>query len=726
VWAAVTQALPNLNSFIIGAADYVNAGAYREPEGLLVYPQVAGFELGQEQTDGKVTAIPVGMSAEMYLSSTSPKQHAGAILDGVDGDWGMQNRFGGGVGVEMFRTFLQGGPLSGIYCYTDEDRLRIVGGRYQFITMGSEDDDRQAGPSIYRIHRRVNYPMDAVYENVPQVLALEGPVYTGRQEFNSYREMDNLEGAPGETQRIALLHEYRGLDGTYILTSAASIVLQKRVGVRVPIEIVDPEDPPPPPDPAPTPQEIGPCGLQPPEYDGIQSPQDTGEDFATATKAFGERLLQAPSTSSPLANAMQVRGMADYILDWQARTGLDTLREQWKTGNRPKKIFGDGNQQFQLFNLSPAMWKCVPKYVELNLDPYSATKKYYLGRAAISITEDGGVVLQDAYGSQIMMSGGNIYLSANHDIIQVPGRNAVTTAGRDISVRAGRHLDLVAEEGRLTAAAARQATITGGIAGIGGVLIEGRGDLAEVVNGGENPGDTGGVTIKSNNDVSVRGSKVVIDARSPGWSARSGGGTVHLVAADAITWQSNNARSFGAMGAEFIAKVEGSEFVLGRKSIIHNLEVVGNLTYRNLLYAQSSQFAGYYTSRVLDRLRTYLTKAYAENTYGGTALKGKFLTSKQYNITSADSFVIPEPEWQLRARELLSASSSVLQTAMANTVWEGTAPMPGNESWQGNLVATVDTSSSGYKTDQGTSGEVTPGKFSAVRFQSGASLLKGI
>jgi hypothetical protein len=721
VWVAVTQNLPNLNSFILGAADYIEAGAYQEPQAFLVYPQVSGFDVTQvrdEDTDA-VSAEGALMSGPLYLKSPNPKNHTSGKVDTVDGDWVMHNRLGGGVGVEMFRSFLEGSPMSGVYCYSDDDRLRIVAGRYQFVTLGSEDEDKQAGNSIHRIHRRVNYPMDAIYENVPQVFRLEGPIFGGTQEFTSYREKDNLEGAPNETQRIALLHEYRGLDGTYILSSAASITIQKRVGVRVPIEILEPG---PPETNGQEESAIGPCGLAAPEYDNIQSPQNTGAEYSAATEAIGTRMYQSPAVKSPLANAMQVRQAADYILDWQARTGLDLLTAQWKTGNKPEDVFGSGGQTDQFFDGDPTMWKCMPQYAELNLDPYTATKKYYLGRACISVTEDGGIVLQDAYGSQLMMSGGNIYLSANHDIVNVPGRNFVTLAGRDAAIRGGRHVDITAEEGRLTATAAKQATLSGGLAGSGGVLIEGRGDLGEVVDGGENPGSTGGITLRSNNDVSVVGTKVTIDARAKGWSARSGGGSVHIASGDQITFKTNEGRTYGAIGAEFIMKCESESFVLGKKCILPNLELVGNFFYRKLLFISEGQNSGYYTSKILDRLNEYLTDAYDFDTYSGT-LKAKYLTSKQYNLFSAAAYTIPEPEWQIRALDLYGESSSLLQSAMTNSLWEGTSPLPGTARWDGESVAVVTGTSSEYIGD---TGFVTPGTVSEVTLVPSSNLRKGI
>lgn len=723
VWAAVSQQLPNLNSFILGGASYVEAGAYTEPEGLLVYPQVSGYEVTQERDEDteEVTATGTRMSGPLYLKSPNPKNHASGKLDAVDGDWIVHNRFGGSVGVEMFRTFLEGGPMSGVYCYVDDDTLRVVGGHYQFVSFGSEDEDKQAGPSILRIHRRVHYPMDAIYENVPQTFRMEGPVYGGVQEFISYRSNDNVQNEEQTTQRIALLHEYRGLDGTYILSSAASITLQKRVGVRVPIEILDPAGEPETNDQEEQP--IGPCGLAAPEFDNIQSPQDTGETFAEATTAFAGRVYNPTAGKSPLAVAMQTRQTADYILDWQARTGFDILQEQWETGQKPTQVFGTGGQNTQLMSPDPSMWKCVPQFAELNIDPYGATKKLYLGRASISVAVDGSVVIQDAYGSEILMSGGNVVISSNHDVVLNPGRNLGVVAGRDVGVRAGRHLDLTAEEGRLTAMAARQATISGGLAGGGGVLIEGRGDISEVVDGGENPGSTGGVTIKSNNDVSVVGTKVNIDARATGWSGRSQGGTINLVSGDMITFMSNNGATYGALGAEFIMKCANAEFVLGNKCILPNLELLGKFFYQQLIFGGDTQYGGYYTDRVLQQVQRYIIKAYGNDTYAGTELTGKYLKSVQYNLYSSAVYTLPEPEWQVRAKDIYSASSALLQSAMTNSVWEGTSPLPGLEIWEDNTLATVTGKSSDYI---GNSGEVTPGTISEVVLVPLGNLRKGI
>ncbi len=312
-----------------------------------------------------------------------------------------------------------------------------------------------------------------------------------------------------------------------------------------------------------------------------------------------------------------------------------------------------------------------------------------MGRALIQITEDGGIILQDANGSQIALSGGNIYLSANHDVISVAGRNQVIVSGRDTTLRSDRHVDINANTGRAVVAAAGELSLSGGHGGRGGVLIESKGDAEEVIDQGGLPGSAGGVVIRATKVFSVDCVKAHIRARRQGWSAASGGsGTILLDSGDQVLWRAKNDTYYGSFGANVFAHVSGADILLGANSFVPNLHVNTNLYYYRLLHTKDSQNARYVTDRLALGLSNTLFSVFDLGNAAVTRLETKFLGSAEYNITGPATFTIPEPDWQLRAKDTIPATSAALQALMHDQPYDGTSPLPGSAAWNGYGMTT--------------------------------------
>jgi len=690
VWVAYSPAAPVFNAVILGAATYVRAGDYKAPSPLLVYPQVSGFEPGTRS------------SGQAFEDFRKLRNYNSGILDTVNGDWIMHNTFGGALGVEIWRSFIQGGPMSGLYCYTEDNRTRIVGGTYELMTFAEEYEDRVQGPGLVQLGRQVYYPMDAIYDNVPQRLQVAGPVYGGHQEFHSYRAKNNATEQP-EADRISLLHEYRGVDGAYVLTSANSITLQRQVGVRVPLEIIVPNGGDEVADPATC--DTG-CGLA---ADLPEKPLDSG---ATNAAILQDMRLTMPDGVNPVAFAMNARGMADRLIHWQARGGFDQLTEQWTQGEKPEFVYQGKDNPDLTFTNSSGMWKSVPQMFEVVVEPYGKTKNMYFGRSIISITSDGSIVLQDAQGSQIMMSGGNIYLSAPHDVITVAGRNNLMMSGRDTAVRSSRHVDINANEGHFQAVSSGQATLAGGRDGVSGVHIESFGQY-NAATAGEQPATAGGVNIRANHQVGITAADIHLRAQGPqGWSSVSGGaGVISLDAGEQVNWRANNRAFYGCFGNTVSGKVAGGSFSIGQTAVFERLATTESLFYKRLYALADGAEVGYeyLLEDMLTPLGTYLDNALESETSPlnmGGSFTIKWLSSAQYNLHSSVDFSIPEPEWQNRARDLNEGITTgdapiILGSTFQDQDLSGTAPLPGKTSWAGYGMASLPYDTPDYG-DEGT------------------------
>jgi len=707
VWIAIDPFLPGNNGFILSGASYPIAPVPELVKQPLVFPQVAGFEFELQTTDDATTAVPKRYSAEMYAELKKLRYQNTGATDAVDGDWVIQNFFGGGVGVESFRSFLRGGPMSGLFCFSEDNHTRIVGSRFERITMAEEYEDRPMGPTLVAIGRRVYYPMDAVFENVPQVLEIEGPQYAGKQEYRTYRDKDNLASLDGDQQenvdpntwnRIALLHEYKGNDGTYILSSAGSITLQKTAVIRVPIEILEPETE------SENPNKF--CLFDTPNSELQPRPLDSGTSQQQAVQ--NQEYTQPNPAINPLLSAMQIKGMLRRILERQIRSGFKELPKQWtKKDQDPKFIWPEGDFTDGKPNIDAGMWQALPKMFCVTLGPYGQQKRFYLGNAIISITNEGGIVLQDASGSRILMEGGNIVLQAKHDVIVNPGRNAVTMSGRDVVVKADRHLDLNANLGRLTVVAADQLTLVGGLDGFGGVLLQSKGEYASRYDQPDMEVTSGALILRAKHMLDAQAMNIMITGSAPtGWSPNVfGGGRVAITADEETVFQSRTYGGLYSIGngiwgrysAGGPAGLAGDKyFHIGESCYFDTLTVNKMLFYRNWRHVRcdgiNNDTGGHYKIKeVLDKLEEFLeTWTFSQPTYFNVPEPTpKWLSSKQYNIESETDFTLPEPAWQAELVHNRPATSVLRTSTVSSNALNSTTPMPGKSAMDDYGLAMV-------------------------------------
>lgn len=687
VLLAVSPGRSAFNAFIIGGMDIVKAGTYTPPEGLLVYPQVAGYAYGER------------MSGAAYAKYPRLRNMGTGIQDQVDGDWIKHSRFGSALGVEGFRAFLQAGSAAGVFAYADDDHLRLVGSRFERYTFGEEYEDRQNGPSVNYIGRRSYYPGDALVDRQPQTLEVGGGAYFGHDQFLGAPELD-YEGSsvPEATQgRPALLHEYRGADGTYLLTSAKSIVFQKWVGIPMPVEI------------------RGSGAAAPTEEEAEDGPTCNGCELTADLRALPispGTTYQAVQESQPLASMLAGAGVpinpTRYVdqLIVQALAGFRGLPEQWQVKPIPTLLTGGVSTNQQYFR-DPHMWKSLPKSYALEVGPNGQVKRYQLGRGMIAILEDGSVVLQDPHGSQIALSGGNIYLQAEKDIISVAGRNKFDLAGRDAAVRADRHVDINATTGRMTAVAGSQMTIAGGLDGFGGVFIESQGQYDQTnAASGEQPATAGGVFIKSKTAVGVRAGSVMVQARNTGWSGtKDGAPTITLDAIGGIAWKAKNSK--GLFGSEvFFDLAGGFKILLGRTSVFENIAARGSggVLYKRIAYVGDDTSSYDYKLELQSdgatKLLDIANSAASPMTAGFVA---RWLSSEQHNLKDKGQFSLPRPEWQTQAIDQLPPASIVVQAVFRDMPMNGTSAFPGFVRWQADgLAISTDGLSVEYKPIDGT------------------------
>jgi hypothetical protein len=119
----------------------------------------------------------------------------------------------------------------------------------------------------------------------------------------------------------------------------------------------------------------------------------------------------------------------------------------------------------------------LPAFGNLVIDQRQNSVRYYRSRSVIKQLDDGGVLIEDGWGSQLLLSGGNIQQTAPGDVWMRPGRSVVAWAPRDVVLRAGNAADITASKGDVRLKAERNLHMLSGNSGTGGTLIENRSEL---------------------------------------------------------------------------------------------------------------------------------------------------------------------------------------------------------------------------------------------------------
>lgn len=146
-------------------------------------------------------------------------------------------------------------------------------------------------------------------------------------------------------------------------------------------------------------------------------------------------------------------------------------------------------------------------------------QKYDKRRAGMYIGEDGSVIVRDAWGSEIVMLGGNVTIACAGNVMLLPGKSQLTIAGDDIVQKAQNSVDIHASEHDVRLSAARNMEILGGgdeSDYSGGVIIESRGKGPSTWDG-KDKGEgarLSGITLKTKSQaVVVDGQQVVVRSR---------------------------------------------------------------------------------------------------------------------------------------------------------------------------------------------------------------------
>lgn len=132
-------------------------------------------------------------------------------------------------------------------------------------------------------------------------------------------------------------------------------------------------------------------------------------------------------------------------------------------------------------------------------------------RSFVNLEPDGSIILRDAWGSEIIMAGGNITFSCAGQMLMRSGGSLVAMAGKDLILKANKSVDMTAEQNdvRIKADSKIEIVATGDRSQDGGILLESKSTSAQPWTGSGEDGTGSGVVIKaSDSAVKIMGQKV--------------------------------------------------------------------------------------------------------------------------------------------------------------------------------------------------------------------------
>lgn len=385
---------------------------------------------------------------------------AGRPCDELPGDTGYINELGVGYGIGRFMAWLRASHFCGIEAHWLDNLLRLKGFNFELMTAASELRAMNDEGEFNELLRWGPYPWETLGISEASIDFTKHDSEhwdsgrSGREPIEDDQagiwRVQRFRGYLGDLERTivalpikqqltdaalrmetkvtfpGLLDSGFSIDGSWYVRSAKGILLEKTVAISVPKELINPDDPD-----GDTADNYKAAGMWGTGDDHNRKEPELDNDQA------GLRSLLAYERHALIHGYYSYLGFHRHSKDWL----LPEEREAVTALGLDKAIY-DPSAPVR----NNTFWMPLPKVTRVSLD-HRGTANYYSGRACVQIEEDGSILLEDAYGSQIRMEGGNIFIAARNDIIMQPGRSAQVWAPYDIIMKAGNSIDASASKG---------------------------------------------------------------------------------------------------------------------------------------------------------------------------------------------------------------------------------------------------------------------------------------
>lgn len=362
----------------------------------------------------------------------------GRPTDLVEGEGAIANELG--VLLGMFQQFisLKGSELAQVQCYFLDDLVRIVSHNFQHWSSMGEMNIFHDGKSLQLEYGATHLSPESLGQ--PAVTSFGGaPTFTeeGQPTADDSTDFYKLEDErlkaierlkcfvgrlgdfvhmyitrPAEETRelngelngkfdtgLADLHV--GTDGRISLRSTTSVIIEKTNWIRIPHRVRTPEDP-----------------------EG-----DDGDTIEYENKDPFEFDNQLKYRENPTAYFLQLRDCVSYLQEVYAYKNFVKHEKDFKLS----KSIDDNEEKIEDIN---------------SIDPNTTVSfaDFKLRKSGVYLMDNGGLMLKDAWGSAIVMEGGDIYLQPAKDLVQQPLRHMISKVGHSVSLAAKKNIDISSTE----------------------------------------------------------------------------------------------------------------------------------------------------------------------------------------------------------------------------------------------------------------------------------------
>jgi hypothetical protein len=308
-----------------------------------------------------------------------------------------------------------------------------------------------------------------------------------------------------ENKHFGLLEQTFGIDGSYTLRTAKQILFSKHVLIPVPKRLKKAED------------GEGDSSTDAYKAAGLygEGPEHTKKEFEWGRDDF------------PGIRGNQTLDLHSYLFNWYQQSSVFAHKKDFKLKDSKELKLGEiDKDRSHIEGLKTRFQTPLPKVATVQIDHRTGAVKYYQSTSSFGMLDDGSVVIEDGYGSQIKMSGGNISITCPGDVWLQPGRNLISMAPKDTIIRSGKSVDITASKKDVRIKAENNFhVLAGNDTPTGGIFLESRAKT-KVVSFADKAGDeviTGGIIFKSENaplisitkDVYIRtldGGRIYLDA----------------------------------------------------------------------------------------------------------------------------------------------------------------------------------------------------------------------
>lgn len=676
------------------------------------------------------------MGIQSEIGQVMSDHNADRPVDAYPGDMGWMNSLGVGIHSGLTHLMLRASGLSQLDFFYLDHLLRLTAYNYEaristreenlFDDEGECNEILQVGMYPWEMRGVFNPFEDFSKQNTTEQdsIALGGREealvepkeedQTGIYRYHHYRGfLGDIErvivstpaGSSGvntlssEHYDIGLSETVRHSNGLLEFRSTKGIVLEKTTFIPVPKQRKLRDDP------------TGDSAANENyKFSGIygEGPEHKKAEF----EYTGSFQLQALEMLSYLHQSYGLQSFQKHTEDWKVPT-----REE--TGQPGRPIDAAYTR-----SIGRDAFLSLPTPFSINIDHREGnTANYYRSKSMVVLNDDGSVLLEDSWGSQIVMSGGNIKITCQGDLQLLPGRNLVNMAGHDAITRAKGNLELSSSDKNVRIKSEQNLHMLSGNSGNGGLLLESRGTYTgESFSGVGDDVRFGGVVVKSTEgpaliygqDVYMRSldGDVILDANSGKGDIQSyawvdmsllGNARVDMYGTSPDSRRSptgfnifnGSSVMFGQSGT--FATNSASFLQIGGQMIIDGpltCQNVGTSTggmngkwgprYRselNSAISDTRSFGNTYVNDLVTKPAANARMPYSEGGYGTeaayTSVGFSFRTDSQYDT----EFLLEESRWQQYFRQYGASTDNWEEPGVEAPDGTITGPFPGYNTW---------------------------------------------